>query len=183
MTCITGIARGGTVWIGGDSCGSDEIISVERLDGKVFVIGEFVMGFTTSFRMGNLLQYKFRPPKQRAEETDHEFMATRIIDEIRKVLDDGGFARKKDGEEKGGKFLVGYRGVLYVVDSDYQVGIPSCGYKAIGSGRGVALGALHATPDSMHPSERITKALEAATYWTPYVREPFKILSVTWEGE
>ncbi|XVV11230.1 hypothetical protein ACQP2X_41330 [Actinoplanes sp. CA-131856] len=57
MTCIVGITDGTTVTIGGDSAGSDGWHVAVRSDSKVFQVGPYLMGFTTSYRMGQLLRY------------------------------------------------------------------------------------------------------------------------------
>lgn len=53
MTCIVGITDGHTVTIGGDSAGSDGWHVAVRSDSKVFQVGPYLMGFTTSYRMGH----------------------------------------------------------------------------------------------------------------------------------
>ncbi len=177
MTCIAGIVKDGVVWIGGDSCGSNTRLNTIRRDGKVFETGEFIIGYTSSYRMGQLLQYSFHVPKQRLEESDYQYMTTRFIDSVRDCFKAGGYMRVNNSEESGGKFLVGYRGNLYEVDSDYQVGIPDCGYSAVGSGDEVALGSLYSSDgEGRSPRERIILALEAAEYLTPYVKAPFHVM-------
>lgn len=177
MTCIAGVVENGVVWIGSDSCGTTQVLNIVRKDSKVFYVGEFLVGYTSSFRMGQLLQYSWTPPKQRAEESDYGFMTTRFIDSVRECFRSGGYMRVQSEEESGGQFLVGYHGNLYEIGGDFQVGIPNCGYVSVGSGGSVALGSLHTTKDFDLPArERIIKALEAAEFWTPYVKAPFNVL-------
>lgn len=57
MTCIVGITDGRTVTVGGDSAGSDGWHVAVLSDSKVFQVGPYLMGFTTSYRMGQLLRY------------------------------------------------------------------------------------------------------------------------------
>lgn len=176
MTCIAGIAEGGKVWIGGDSAGvSNNWTLMVRADEKVFTTGPFVMGFTSSFRMGQLLRYSLTVPEQTSDQTDHAFMCTTFIDAVRGCLKTGGYARKEHDAESGGCFLVGYRGNLYLIGSDYQVGRPSPGYDAVGCGGDVALGALFAS--SGPPSKRVKTALRAAASHNAGVRGPFKVVS------
>lgn len=175
MTCIAAIAQDGFVWMGSDSCGSNNRLNIVRADPKVFIKGEFIIGYTSSFRMGQLLQHCFNPPKQYMDQSDHEFMVTKFIDAVRETFKNGGYAKISNGEESGGTFLVGYKGVLYEIDDDFQVGIPAAQYAAIGSGDTVALGSLY-TSVGAEPEKRIHKALEASEFLTPYVRSPFVIL-------
>ena len=108
MTCIVGVVHKGTVWIGGDSAGVDESFgSSARSDAKIFQNGPYLMGFTSSFRMGQLLAYAFDPPKPHDDDDLMRFMVTDFINEARHCLLNGGFAEKKDEVETGGTFLVG----------------------------------------------------------------------------
>lgn len=176
MTCIVGIARFGVVHIGGDSAGVSGLDLTVRADPKVFRNGPFVMGFTTSFRMGQLLRFAFTPPEHPEGLDDYAFMVTRFIDGVRECLKAGGYAKKDNEVEQGGQFLVGYRGQLYEVGSDYQVAIPAYGFAAIGCGADLALGALHAlSPETDH--RRILNALEAAATFNAGVCGPFTIIS------
>lgn len=172
MTCIVGIAQEGKVYIGGDSAGVAGYSLTVRADRKVFRNGEFVMGFTSSFRMGQLLMHKFSPPRRHGSDDVYKFMVTEFIDSVRKCLKDGGYAEKHDEAERGGTFLVGHAGRLFKVEGDYQVGEPVVEYDACGCGEDLALGALFATPNRA-PMDRLKTALEAAERFSAGVRGPF----------
>lgn len=173
MTCIVALVDGSQVYIGADSCAADGNRSAFGwVQPKVFARESFVIGYTTSFRMGQLLQYRLATKPRKAVSV-HEYMCTQFVDAVRDCLKAGGFAKKKDEEESGGNFLVDYEGHLFRVASDYQVGEPSCGYDALGSGAECALGALFAT-QGKPALERITAALRAAAEFSTTVRPPFK---------
>jgi ATP-dependent protease HslVU (ClpYQ) peptidase subunit len=171
MTCIVGLVDKGTVYIGGDSAGVSGLSVSVRADEKVFVNGPFIMGFTTSFRMGQLLRYKLDPPKQTVSMDDMKYMVTDFIDSVAKCFADNGYGSKGHG----GTFLVGYNSKLYMIDSDFQVGIPTLPYHAVGCGADLALGAMHATKNKK-PEDRIVAALEAASTHSGGVTPPFVIL-------
>jgi ATP-dependent protease HslVU (ClpYQ) peptidase subunit len=178
MTCIAGVVSDGKVYIGGDSAGSDGYSMVDRADAKVFANGPFLFGFTTSFRMGQLLRYAFAPPPRHPDKDVMAYMVTDFIDHLRKCLQSGGFATKKDDAERGGTFLVGYEGRLFKIEGDYQVGESSDGYDACGSGESYALGSLYSTSDKPgSPKGRVTDALKAAEAHSSFVRGPFHIIS------
>lgn len=82
MTCIVGWVEEGQVWIGGDSAGVAKLDLRVRKDEKVFVSGEYVMGFTSSFRMGQLLRYTLKGAVCPAKQDRHAFMSTVFIDRI-----------------------------------------------------------------------------------------------------
>lgn len=181
MTCIAGLVSDhGSVWIGGDSAGVAGLDLQVRSDTKVFRNGPFVMGFTSSFRMGQLLRYAFTPPDHDPRKDAEAFMVTTFIDAVRDCLKKGGYARKTNEAESAGTFLVGYRGGLYRIDSDYQVGIPADGYAAVGCGDQIALGALYASRDSgLSSRERVIQSLEAAERFSAGVRGPFVVERIT----
>ena len=136
MTCIIGyVDKNRKVFIGGDSAGVAGLSISIRKDPKVFKNGAFIMGFTSSFRMGQLLMSsKFVVPKQKKSETDYNFMITTFIDTVIKVFKDGGYIRKEQESLEGGTFLVGYKGKLYEINSDFQVGEVEENFNAVGCG-------------------------------------------------
>jgi ATP-dependent protease HslVU (ClpYQ) peptidase subunit len=176
MTAIVGLVHGGVVHIGGDSAGVDGWSLTIRADAKVFRNGPYVMGFSGSFRMGQLLRYALAPPEPDGEL--EPFMATTFIDAVRKCLKEGGWASKENEREEGGVFLVGVHGRLFCVCNDYQVGEAADGYAAVGCGDDLALGALYATARSrMAPQKRLRLALEAAERFSSGVRGPYAFVS------
>jgi hypothetical protein len=188
MTCIVGIPDGTNVWLGGDSAGVAGYSLVVRADQKVFRSGEFVMGFTDSFRMGQLLRFSLKPPACEEGSDLFAYMCGPFVDAVRDCLKAGGYARRRDETEEGGNFLVGYRGRLFEVCSDYQVGETASGFNAVGCGAAVALGALEAQrmlapetsqrPDSrLCPELSLLRALHAAEAWNTGVRGPFHVVS------
>ena len=182
MTCIVGLIDNDKVYIGGDSAGVGGYDLHIRADKKVFKNGPFIMGFTSSFRMGQLLQYKLQPPSLYKEDGTlkdiYKYMVTEFIDAVRQCLKDGGYAIKKDEGELGGTFLVGYGGRLFAVYDDYQVAEFVEGYGAVGCGAQIANGVLYATQDKgLSPGERIMIALEAAERYSAGVRGPFVLES------
>ncbi|KQP43921.1 hypothetical protein [Pseudorhodoferax sp. Leaf274] len=177
MTCIVGLVHEGRVYIGGDSAGVSGLDLNVRRDQKVSVKSGFAFGFTTSFRMGQLIQYAFEPPKRHPEKDLMAYMVTDFVDALRSCLKAGGFARKDSEVEQGGSFLVGHAGRLFAIHGDYQVAEATCGYDAVGCGEGYAKGALFATAKHT-PADRIDMALAAAESHSAGVRGPFHTVSV-----
>jgi hypothetical protein len=179
MTAIAAlIDKDKTIWVGGDSAGVAGLDLEVRKDPKVFVKDEFIMGFTTSFRMGQILHYKFKSPKHPNNMSIDTYMNTIFIDKIRSCLERGGFG---NGKDSGGTFIVGYRKRLFVIDKDFQVGFPHKNYTAVGCGHNLCKGSLHATDsvkDIFEPKERIKLALTAAESFSGGVRRPFIIKSL-----
>jgi len=179
MTCIVGMLdkKTGDVFIGGDSVGinTSTYFTCLRSDPKVFVHGNFIYGFTTSFRMGQLLRFKFAPPHHPTNMETFEYMVSLFIDALRKCLKDGGFSSIKENVEDGGTFLVGYRGQLFTIMDDFQVSASVDEYVSIGCGKPFALGALYAVSTKLSCPKKIAIALEAAEKYSAYVQGPFLI--------
>ncbi len=98
MTCIAGLVRDGRVYIGGDSAAVAGSTLFVRGDPKVFLNGEFIMGFSHSFRMGQILRYGFTPPKVDGADLDF-YMVTRFVNELRRTLNSHGQAKTENGQE------------------------------------------------------------------------------------
>jgi hypothetical protein len=171
VTVIVGLVHNGVVHLGGDSAGISGWDLTVRADPKVFTVGPYVIGYTTSFRMGQLLRWSFDPPKPDTAKLDR-FMTTTFVDAARAAFKAGGWAKKDSEQEEGGQWLVGVAGRLFEVGGDYQVGEPAGGYAAIGCGGQAAHGALYATP-TLAPRRRLQLALEAAQHHSAGVRGPF----------
>lgn len=168
MTCIVGLEHKGTVWMGGDSAGTNmRMDQTSRADKKVFIRGDFIMGFAGSFRMGQLLNHGLKIPVQKPGQSDDQFLVTDFVAAVKECL-------AKEGLEP--YFLFGYKGKLYDMQGDYQVGKPNSKFASIGSGRDLALGAMHASKNVRNPKKRLTDALEAAAAGNAAVRAPFIIL-------
>jgi len=179
MTAIAGFCEQGKVWIGGDSAGVAGFDLTVRADPKVFQNGEFLFGFTSSFRMGQLLRYSFSPPVMAEGQNVYGFMCTTFVNAVRDCLKAGGFATKDKDVESAGTFLVGFRGRLFSVQSDYQVGESLDGYDACGCGNQIACGALFATKDmNLSAVDRMALALGAAERHSAGVRRPFVVKSI-----
>lgn len=178
MTCIVGfIDNNEDVYIGADSAGAAGLEIHERKDVKVFRVQNFLIGYTSSFRMGQLLRFKLIVASQKYNQSDYEYMCTTFIDAVRKLLKDNGYATVDNNKERIGTFLVAYNKHLYCIEGDLQVGENFDNYDSCGSGSYFAFGALHILDGdiSLNVSQIITKALETATKFCGGVRPPFVI--------
>jgi len=185
MTCIVGYVHKDEVHIGGDSAGVDGGFRIQiRKDPKVFKQGPFIMGFTSSFRMGQILMSsKFEITKQKKDQSDYDYMITEFVDAARECFKKGGYLQKYDeGDEKGGTFLVGYKGVLYYIEDDFQVGISEENYGACGCGSELAKGALFALKETeilYQAQKKITIALDSASRFSAGVAPPYNFVSMS----
>lgn len=158
MTCLVGIIHNGKTYIGADSAAiADQAVEV-RTNRKVFRNGAYVIGFTGSFRVGQLLQYAELPP------VGGDVLA-HIVNRVVPVL------QKIAGKETD-EIMIGYAGRLFKVASDYSVAEYD-NYAAAGGGEPYALGKLHGSLGA--PELRILAALDAAQAHCSSVRAPFHI--------
>jgi ATP-dependent protease HslVU (ClpYQ) peptidase subunit len=174
MTCIVGLVEGNKTYIGGDSASSSDWTTRTSLTKKVFKVGPFLIGYTSSFRMGQILQYQINFPE--SEVYDEKYMVTEFVEAARIKFKELGYSKIVDNEEIGGNFLVCVSGNLYVIESDFQVNHYVDKFDAVGSGYSYALGAMEALR-FLPPEDRIYRSLEIASKFVNSVREPFTILS------
>lgn len=175
MTCIVGLVDKGTVYMGGDSCASSDYAHQIVGNPKVFRIGEMILGVCGSFRLIDLLRFSV----QGVAETDQHperFLRTTFTENVYNVME------KYHESEKGelqGCLLIGYKGALYEMQSDYSIlNAPEWGL-SVGSGVYAARGALHALSKHRYtPEKKVMMALEAAEAVAVGVKGPFKVITL-----
>ncbi len=134
MTCIAAVVEGGQVHMGADSCASNGHVYTLQRAKKIFFVGEFLIGFTTSFRMGQLLEYELQvppPPKDL-----YPYMVCEFVEKVRELFKRKNFFTRdpQDPTMSGGNFLVGVRGRLFEINCDHSVIEHVRSYVAIGVG-------------------------------------------------
>jgi ATP-dependent protease HslVU (ClpYQ) peptidase subunit len=104
-----------------------------------------------------------------------EYMVCHFVEACRGVFRAYGYLTKEKEQEIGGVFLVGWRGRLFRIDSDFQVGESIDQFESVGCGDNLAMGAFHAMQDdtTIDPEQRVTKALSAASAFNAAVGPPF----------
>lgn len=151
MTCIIGYidTEKEIMYMAGDSAGVSGYNVHIRKDPKVFERtvdfkknGVFqnkekmLFGFTTSFRMGQILMYCGLPICDRKDE--YEYMVRDLVPCLIKAFGEGGFLRVYEKDEKdqkkGGTFIVAFRGRLFIIEDDFQVAEQLGDFAAVGCG-------------------------------------------------
>lgn len=176
MTCIIGLIDNDGVWVGADkSSVSGYTINSTRL-AKVFRKQDYVIAYTSSFRMGQLLQHMIELPSP-PEEINVDFMVREFIEPIRKAFKDYGYSVIENNSETGGSFIVGVKNSLFHVCADYQVNQYNDDFICDGCGRDYALAAMEAL--SWHePETRIRKSIEITAKFCTNVLQDCNILKV-----
>lgn len=179
MTCIIGTVEEGQVYIGADSAAANSSAITILKNPKVFRKGEMIFGFTTSWRMGQLLQYGLDIPIDNREDP-LEYLVIDFVNAVRECYKTGGFSQKwEDGDEKGGTFIIGYKNRLFRIDNNYEVGEHSDNFICLGCGTYYAEGAYYALDKyDIKTEEKILLSLEAAAKFSTGVEGPFKIIKL-----
>ncbi len=183
MTAIAGLVHGGKVWIGGDSAATNaHWMQSIREDAKVFRVGEFLFGTSGSIRLKNILRYTFTAPTPLEGNACVAYLIRQFIPGLRAAYREAGALHADSGvEAMHGQMLIGWRGNLYGVESDFQVYkiANEMPFDAIGCGSELALGSLWTTQEmDLTPEVRLTWSLQAAERFSAGVRGPFVIESV-----
>ena len=176
MTCIVAVRDKRGVVMGGDSCGAGDNgwarAAFKRP--KVFRNGAFVIGYTDSFRMGQLLEFKLEPPTPPRRDADlHGFMVADFAEQVRAVEKAGGYTKIENGVEVGGAFIVAVRARIFLFSGAYAVLEPNEPFVAVGCGESFALGALRALSPRMSAQARCAVALQVAAASSGGVMPPF----------
>lgn len=174
MTCVIGLVQDGKIYMGADSQASDGWNKRTVARPKVFKTDRFLIGYTSSFRMGQLLQYQLEVQSQNSE-SDYIYMATTVVESVRHCLKKHGWSKVENNQEEIGSFLVGYNGGLYEIQPDLSILEHTDGFDAVGVGREYALGAMMAL-EEMPPKARICQALEIVAMFSNGVSAPFTVL-------
>ena len=188
MTAVVALIHENKVLLGGDSAASDEKSGLifQRVDQKVFKVGQFGIAFVDSFRMGQILQYSWTPPIYKPTtgfKNLDKFMRTKFIESIKESFKEHGYGNQAPGTEdgdEGGVFLIAVQGAgrIFVMDTDFHIGEADVQYMAEGSGQMLALGSLFSTSSVKAPRKRVRVALEAAAKFNMNVRPPFTIIEI-----
>jgi len=189
MTAVVALIHENKVLLGGDSAASDDKSGLifSRIDPKVFKVGQFGIAFVDSFRMGQILQYNWAPPKYTPNagfKNLDKFMRTKFVESVKEAFKEQGYGNQtagstEDGDE-GGIFLIAVQGTgrIFTMDTDFHIGEADLQYMAEGAGQEIALGSLFSTASIKTPRKRVRMALEAASKFNMSVRPPFTIIEV-----
>jgi hypothetical protein len=178
--------------MGGDTAGSNNAVRHQVAHPKVFLKSvpvqdkeaePMLIGGCGSFRMLQLLEYSLVAPQVDTDKSMVAYLATDFADALRTLFKNKGLAHSNNGVESmtegGSSFLVGFRGQLYHMYSDYQAFAVKEQEDAAGSGDLLAIGSLVTSrPLKWSPEKRVEAALIAAGTINPFVAGPYNILSI-----
>ncbi len=180
MTCVVALEDNGSIWMGADSASYREDEVLIRQDEKVFKNGEFLIGFSGSFRIGQLLRWSLRPPKFLNNKAHMEYLVCDFVECLRNLLDTKGVLFKEEtGDAHDSEIVLGFKGNIYVIEADFNVSSLRQKFAVSGSGFAYALGAMNVLYHdiSLTPKQKIERALAVAGEYSPSVKSPFVVLN------
>jgi len=175
MTCIVAVKDDNKIIVGGDLQGSSSWEKRERADKKVFKKDNMVFGFTSSYRMGQLIQYELNIPLDNKEIETFKYMVSSFVPALQDCLKQKQYASLKDNVLTGGTFIVGFRGRIFRIESDFQVAENVYNYDACGCGESYSLGALSILDgEKINLKQKAESALKAAALFSNGVGSNFE---------
>ena len=185
MTCVVAVrGHDGKICLAGDSSAVDENLIFKRVTPKVFLLGEFGIGYCHSFRLGQIIQYFFKPPvipKEAQEKDIIQYMVTKFIPALKSVLEANDYPTQDD-EKTDWSIIVCIRGMIFTIESDFHVGHDYVPFSAIGAGTEYALGSMQTNAGSERKEVNAKlvaeEALRVAEYFSPNVSGPFDFLEI-----
>jgi len=171
MTCIVGVETDSGALLAGDSASVGSHHTKKTSNSKVFKYDDVQVacGYTTSFRMGQILEYHLDPPEVGQDERD--YLVRVLVPEIRETLEEKGFSKIKNNKEKGGMFLLAVGDKVFKVQGDFSAIRHECPYSSVGLGAREAYGAMAAMKED-NPKELARRAIEAASEFNTGVELP-----------
>ena len=172
MTCIVGYVEQNVSWIVGDSAACDATDNTMRVrqDPKVFRNGSMIIGYSGSFRVGQVMRYELKLPSRPNGMEPFEYMVTRFVSTLKKCVEKHGISKEMEETQA----LVGYAGQLFCIESDLQVAMNNNHFEAIGMGRLLAIGSMHTTSKlKIETQKRLLLAITSASEFSHTVSPPF----------
>lgn len=173
MTCIIGMCLGGSVYVAADRMASNGFTKFLVDRPKVFRKGDFVIGYTTSFKMGQLLEFEWNPPARLVSDTDEEFIYCKVVKSFEMLFKSLDHGSKSGSHYETGEFLFAYQGKLY--KHHPQGFITSSEAMACGAGEYHAVAIIDTllTHTELSPSEMFRETMRRVSRYVEGVSEDF----------
>lgn len=153
MTVIIGYTNGKNVWMTGDEAAAGDCMNEFVKHQKVFKSAVYLgpknhsrenilIGYAGSFRMGQLLQFKLESNRPTKNMDVYEYLCTNFVDEIKELFEKNNFSKLVENEAIGGSFLIGVKGRLFTIQSDFSVLEYKEKFTSIGGGYQFAIASM-----------------------------------------
>jgi ATP-dependent protease HslVU (ClpYQ) peptidase subunit len=146
LTAIVGIQGKGWAVIASDSMTTytDKPYIAKGYD-KIVKVNEYLIAVAGDASAGDILNNLWQPPKVIKSQDPDRFLMIRVLPSIKQTLTDAGYdpsPKGKNDDDAGWDALICFNGKLFQVSDDYGYMRDDRGLYGIGSGGGLALGAL-----------------------------------------
>jgi ATP-dependent protease HslVU (ClpYQ) peptidase subunit len=163
MTCCVVYKEDNKIYLAGDKQGSNGNTKRRYKHPKVFKNGKFHFGYTTSFRLGQLLEHHWEAPEKRPSQTEDTYIFVSVLNSIKRLFKEDDF--DKDGN-CGGTFIMVYNNRMFVIYSDYQF-VEIDDFAAIGCGEDEAEAVLYTLDmidNNLNPEDKLKLAIEVSSF-------------------
>lgn len=180
MTCIAGlIDKNGKGYIASDSVGSNGHNKSVYKNKKIFKKGNLLIGYTTSYRMGQLLEHNLTIPERKVGQLLDNYMYVDFVNAVRALFRDNGYLKVDNNTESGGTFLIITEGRIFKMEDDLCLLETSDNFDAVGSGQNFAQATLYILNKytKLTPEKQLTEAIECASRYIATVGGEVRFLS------
>lgn len=178
MTCIAGLIENGRGYLASDSLGGNGHTQDLYRNAKVFKKGPMLIGYTSSYRMGQLLEHKLALPARMASQSTDNYVYVDFVDAVRTLMKDNGFAKVENNREAAGEFLFILDGRLFTMQADLSVLESKNCFDACGSGEDYARATLACLRGSkVAPRDKVRRAVRIASEFVSTVGGDVHIVS------
>lgn len=134
MTCIVAIETKDNIILAGDKLGSTDYYTEVYSRPKVFRNGDFLIGYTTSYHMGQLLEFEWKQPTKEEGISDDVYIYRDVRQSIKRMFECNDFGQAKAGdfnEPDLGNFIFIYKNKIYSYEPNSaileHINVASCG--------------------------------------------------------
>ena len=166
MTAIVGIQGKGWAVLAADSMTTytDRPYIAKGYD-KIVKVNEYLIAVAGDALAGDILNNLWQPPKVIKTQDPDRFVMIRVLPSIKQTLTDAGYdpaPKTKNDDDSGWDALLCFNGKLFQLSDDYGYMRDDRGLYGIGSGGGLALGALVAMDAETKTHTKATSAAKKA---------------------
>lgn len=180
MTCIVGIIdEAGKAHIASDSLGSNGHTKGIYKNKKIFKKGNMLIGYTSSYRMGQLLEHSMVVPERKVNQILDNYMYIDFVNAIRNLFKDNGYLCINNNVESIGEFLILIEGRIFIMHNDLSMLESSDNFDSCGSGEDYARSTMYnlTNDEKLTPKEKLSKAIDTATQYVTTVGGEFQYLT------
>ena len=187
MSILVGLIRDKKCYIGADSIAVLGDSKRTNKDGKLFKLGNrMLVGFSGSYRAAQVVKHSIKLPSDRKINSDpFQFIMHDFIPTVRNVLSENEciYMGTEETERFAVSFIIGYKGRLFTVLSDFGVTEVDDSFTAIGCNHEYAIGAMKAYEKAgllkkNKPFDILRDVLDIVNDYSVYVKGPYLFDSV-----